>query len=283
MEILQLRYFFETAQSEKIARTAEKYGVPASSVSASIKRLEKELNTTLFDRQSNTLRVNENGKKLMRSVGSLLNELDKVSADFANDTPMDTKLRILVRTLRNAVMDSIIAYRRSNPHVCFVTSFGMDEQDVRDYDLIVDVQTDRYGNCRRTELTSLRVLVKAAPNHPLVGKKLEMSQLRNESFVTMGEGTNLHELLIKACKNAGFAPKIVVETNDDRCYGKCIREGVGIGLSKESKVSNSAVSVLDVTDFLERQSFYCYYPETEMSPAALEFAAFLRQYIQEHI
>ena len=52
MELLQLRYFFDSAKNEHFAKTAEKYWVPASSVSASIKRLEEELGCKLFDRQS---------------------------------------------------------------------------------------------------------------------------------------------------------------------------------------------------------------------------------------
>ena len=34
MELLQLRYFYESAKNENFAKTAEKYMVPASSVSA---------------------------------------------------------------------------------------------------------------------------------------------------------------------------------------------------------------------------------------------------------
>ena len=43
MELLQLRYFFESAKSESFSKTAEKYMVPITSVSASVKRLEREL------------------------------------------------------------------------------------------------------------------------------------------------------------------------------------------------------------------------------------------------
>lgn len=47
MEFLQLRYFYESAQNENFAKTAEKFMVPASSVSASVKRLEQELGVEL--------------------------------------------------------------------------------------------------------------------------------------------------------------------------------------------------------------------------------------------
>ena len=43
MELLQLKYFYESAQTESFAKTAEKHLGPPSSVSASIKRLEDEL------------------------------------------------------------------------------------------------------------------------------------------------------------------------------------------------------------------------------------------------
>ena len=61
MEFLQLRYFYETAQNENLAKTAEKFMVPASSVSASIKRLENELGAKLFERSANRILFNENG------------------------------------------------------------------------------------------------------------------------------------------------------------------------------------------------------------------------------
>ena len=59
--MLQLRYFYESAKTESFAKTAEKYMVPASSVSASVKRLEQELETSLFDRTSNKIKLNDKG------------------------------------------------------------------------------------------------------------------------------------------------------------------------------------------------------------------------------
>ena len=57
MEFLQLRYFYESAKSESIAKTAKSFMVPASSVSAAIKRLEEELGCALFERTANRIRL----------------------------------------------------------------------------------------------------------------------------------------------------------------------------------------------------------------------------------
>lgn len=76
MEILQLRYFYESAINQSFSKTAEKYMVPLTSVSASIKRLENELNCTLFNRYSNHIELNENGKKLQNSLCMIFDELN---------------------------------------------------------------------------------------------------------------------------------------------------------------------------------------------------------------
>ena len=55
MEFLQLKYFYESAKHESFAKTAEIYMVPTTSVSASVRRLEKELGCSLFDRSANRI------------------------------------------------------------------------------------------------------------------------------------------------------------------------------------------------------------------------------------
>ena len=66
MELLQLRYFMESAQRGSFAATAEQYIVPATSVSAAVRRLEQELGCQLFDRTSNRITLNENGVRLLQ-------------------------------------------------------------------------------------------------------------------------------------------------------------------------------------------------------------------------
>ena len=59
MELLQLKYFCNAAETENLSKTAKKYLVPTSNISQSIKRLEKELGCELFEHSTNkiTLKV----------------------------------------------------------------------------------------------------------------------------------------------------------------------------------------------------------------------------------
>ena len=62
MEILQLKYFCHAAKTQNFSKTAQHFKVPVSNISQTIKRLENELETTLFYRNANSLYLNEQGK-----------------------------------------------------------------------------------------------------------------------------------------------------------------------------------------------------------------------------
>ena len=68
MELLQLRYFYESAKNENFSKTASMFLVPTTSVSAAIKRLETELGCKLFDRTANRIRLNSNGQLLQQAL-----------------------------------------------------------------------------------------------------------------------------------------------------------------------------------------------------------------------
>ena len=101
MELLQLRYFYESAKQESFAKTAEKYMVPTTSVSASVKRLESELGCKLFDRSANRITLNQHGKRLQQSLCAAFAEIDS-AVDALSAPQNDTReIRMLVRAIRS--------------------------------------------------------------------------------------------------------------------------------------------------------------------------------------
>lgn len=261
MEILQLRYFYESAKCENFAKVAEKYLVPATAVSSSIKRLEKELGVKLFDRSANRIRLNKNGKRLQQSVCAMFNELDG-AIDSLSAQEDDREIKILVRAVRSKVTDDIIEFSQKYPRVAFNTVFDFKERNIQDYDVIIDEQTDKYGGWSEFELCSMKIRLKAQSSSPLCARKLKLSDLIDENFISWGEGSNMHNILLSACKKAGFTPKIVVQSNDNECYNKLLSSGVGIGLGRENpKVDYPNLAYLDVADFSERYTVHCYYKE----------------------
>ena len=276
MELLQLQYFFDTTKTENFAKTAEKYFVPSSSVSASVKRLEEELGCKLFDRYSNRIILNDNGRLLQSYLCIVFEELKQARARLCSNGKTGERISALVRSLRSSITDAMIRYRELNPSVTFKTDFDLDRTEIDGYDLIIDEKKDGYPDMNRVELCSMRVMIRASSQNPLCGRRLKMSQLRHQFFVTMGENGNLHKILLRACKNAGFTPNVVMETNDSNCYGKCIRSGMGIGLSRVGRTVPSGTEYLQVEDFDEKQTFYAYHRSYGENARVLDFINFLR-------
>ena len=108
MEMLQLRYFYESAITESFSKTAKKYIVPVSSVAASVKRLEKELGVELFTRTANRIRLTEKGKQFLSVVSETLLKLDDSVATIGIDSAVKGTLSILVRCTRQAVVWNIL-------------------------------------------------------------------------------------------------------------------------------------------------------------------------------
>lgn len=263
MELLQLRYFYETAKNENIARAAEKYMIPASSVSASVKRLEEELGCKLFERQSNRIFLNENGKLLQNSLGVIFEELDRTVSKIKNREPMKTEIRILILAMQDYVSRLMLRYQELHPNVHFIAMFDTSNRECFDYDIIIDKPCDDYTEYRRRELGNYQICFKAVSDHPLVGKPLTMRDLRNERFVTLEIELGANSILFDCCKNAGFYPNIVLQTNDRQCFTESTAAGVGLGLWLESALDPAPRGLvdLDVRDMRLSSSVCLYYKQ----------------------
>ncbi len=277
MELLQLRYFFESAQNESFSKTAEKYMVPISSVSASVKRLENELQCKLFDRTSNRIVLNENGKKLKDTLGSVFLELDRVVEELSLPRFDSREIKILVRAVRRDITDAIIEYGKKHPHVAFKIHFDFDKAGLDTYDIIIDEKKDEYPAFERFELFNMKIIMKVAASNPLSKKRLVLKQLSKENFVSLGEDSNMHKMLISAARRVGFTPNVVAQINDLECYEKMIACGRGIGLGKQLNPPEAGISYLNVVDFDERYIVYAHYKESAFYGNVEHFLKFLKK------
>lgn len=286
MELLQLRYFYESAKNENFAKTAEKYIVPASSISASVKRLEEELGCKLFERQSNRIFLNDNGKKLHNSLAVIFDELDNVVEEIAKTKPKKTEIRVLVLAMREYVGRLILEYQKMHPDVHFVAMFDADGEHNLDYDFIIDKVGDLYADYKRRELGSYSLCFKAIPEHPLVGKEMTMRDLRNEKFITLEYELGLNSTLIECCKSADFHPNIILQTNDRQCFRNAAEEGIGIGLWIDSTLAPAPERLvnLNITDLrTRRHTLYLYHKNISASEQLKSFADFITaKYLSSH-
>ena len=271
MELLQLRYFYDCARFGSIVKTAKKYMVPPSSVSASIRRLEEELENRLFERTSNRIVLNENGMRLKKTLDKVFSELDQTVSDIS--CPInEQRIKLLVRTMREGMTGYIIEYRKLHPNAVFEFVMSFDNVEFANFDVIIDVYSDKYADYDWFEIRREQVHLCVAADHPLAGKELTMKQLKGQSFVTMGG--NIHAFIESACLDAGFAPNVVAQVNDITCYRKLLLSGIAIGYRRDYNAGDGLCN-LNVTDFKQIQRM-CVYYRKDMDRPGKNFVEYLR-------
>lgn len=82
MESLELRIFNEVAHSKSISKAAENMGYVQSNITTHIKKLETELNTTLFLRHNKGVTLTKDGEKLLRQSEHIISLLDNTVNSF---------------------------------------------------------------------------------------------------------------------------------------------------------------------------------------------------------
>ena len=275
MEILQLRYFYESAKSESFSKTAALFGVPTTSVSASVKRLEQELNRPLFDRTSNRIVLNEKGRQFLESMKVVFTELDKAVAAVSCMGTDERPIRLLIRAMRRAITDKIIQYRALHPNITFQTTFDFNERDRSGFDIIIDSHSDAYAEYEKQLLFRVPLRFKCGADNRLCGHPITLKELADQNFVSMGAGSNLHKVLLDACHRAGFVPKFSVLCNDIECYERLVASGIGIALSREKETPEPGIRYLNVTDFHQEYEVFAYCKQESCYGNIQSFLSFL--------
>ena len=286
MDLLQLHYFYDSANYLSISKTAEKYNVPPTSVSASIRRLEEELGCKLFDRSPNRIALNDRGRIMRDSLKIIFEEMDRMLQAVSHASDDTKEIKILVKAIRSLITDQVIQYKKKFSNTRFRLIADFDERTLDDYDMIVDTESDRYAGYERLKLGRQRVLFYVPAGSPLCGRKFRMKELAEMPFVLMSQQGKYGKNFIAACKNAGFSPNIVAQVNDSACFRKMISSGIAIGVTGELAAVDGVPAQFDslsVTDFNYEQPICLYYKQENNYGNVAKFMAFVRDNIHYRI
>lgn len=256
MELLQLRYFYESACAGSITKTAERFMVPPSSVSLSIKRLEKELGCALFDRTGNRIRLNENGLVLKKALQTAFGALDEAVVKLGDPKPGGGEdIYLLVRSERQILLDCIADFRKTHPGAVFHLSHDYVNERITRFDIIIDDASVDYEGFQSTPIIRENIRIAASRDNPLCDRELTLWDLREERFITMHRGSSMQRITLDCCARAGFRPNIIIESDDPQYLRKYIEMGFGLAFVPETSWQGQmeGTRYLKVFDLIEQR------------------------------
>lgn len=279
MDLLQLRYFVESAKNESFTKTAQNYMVPTSSVSASIKRLEDELGIKLFDRKANKIKLNAKGRMFAETLSMAFDQTNAVISEITASEQPKREITLLVLARRGWITDLVIRYQKQHPEISFRMSHNGGVTDRSTFDIIIDEQSERYIGYAHVVLMTEKLCIKAHKDSPFAGKPLTLSHLQNAPFIMMDKTTTMRQILQKHSMRCNFTPNIVVECEDRHCLLNCVKAGLGLTVGTVSALTDpleSDIVPLDVSDFCETQTICLYHRQRHKNDTAISgFVDFL--------
>ncbi|GLY11550.1 LysR family transcriptional regulator [Pseudobacillus badius] len=244
MELRQIKYFMEVAKEEHVTEAAHRLHVAQSAVSRQIAKLEDELGVELFLREGRNVKLTHAGKIFLQHMESAMNEIDRaVAAIDSYLNPEIGKIRLgFPNSLATKTLPRVIsAFRSQYSDIGFDFHQGANKElrelvERGEIDLAFVSPVPESTPEISTEVffsESMRVLLPI--QHRLAKKdSVNLRELMNDQFVLFRTGYDMRSLVIEACRQVSFEPKVGFESDDVYTMKGLVEAGLGVSLLPET-------------------------------------------------
>ncbi|MEU2183785.1 LysR family transcriptional regulator [Streptomyces thermolilacinus] len=252
----RLAYFAAVARHEHVTRAAHETGVPQSTLSRAVARLEDDLGVTLFARKGRALSLTPAGRTFLLAVERALGEVERAAEAVRADVdPTAGRVAFgFLHTMGSETVPALLrAFRVDHPKVRFtlVQNYGeamIERLRAGELDLCltspVPDAPDLVG--RRLDEQRLRLVV--PDDHRLAGRKrIRLAEAADEAFVTLEPGYGLRRITDDLCAEAGFRPRVAFEGEEAETLRGLVAAGLGVALLPPPAVPRPGVVELTVT------------------------------------
>lgn len=255
MKMKQLEDFLTIAKAGSFSAGAEDLFLTQSALSKQVQTLEDELGVTLFNRSSRGVTLTQEGKILAAGAPKLLEQyrqlLDQVNP--GNYTLRIGVLPVIGNYGMTTLISDFIRHHPSNPIEIeeadnVLLRSGLDEGHY-DFTFMRIFRPEKYRMLTvcRDEL----VLVVPASHPQAVKRTVSLKVFADENFILLNKGTQLYDLSIQACRDAGFSPKIYYTGNSGESIIRLVQSGVAIAIISKQVAKNLLNNRLKMLQFEE--------------------------------
>ncbi|MGT2887334.1 LysR family transcriptional regulator [Streptococcus didelphis] len=226
MDIRQLNYFIAIAETKNYSHAAKSLFVTQPTLSQSIKKLEAELNTSLFMQNGRQLQLTEAGDILYQRGKHLIKDFDSILREIQQlNQPKKEVIRVgLTSLFAIQFMKEISTFMATHSKV-EVSLIQDGSRKLQDYLAKgeIDIGLLSFPSIRKditieplqTSTKGYKVSIVMPKNHFLASyNSIKLKQLKDTHIASLDESYMLGEMLPRRSRSLGFEPKIVFKHND---------------------------------------------------------------------
>ncbi len=291
MDLRQLRYLVALAEERNFTRAAASLHIAQPAMSQQIRRLEDELGLAVVERTTRRVKLTDAGELLVVRARRILVELEAAETELQAIRGMYIGHLTIGAMHTMGPVDLSLAlalFRERHPDVQFTVREQSSEETaemlrVDELDLAFLSVTERIEShgLGLHQLLSEELVVLLPPSHRLSRRRqIRMVELADETFISFRTGARLRELLMSAGQEAGFEPRVTVESNESRRVRRLVSRGLGVAILPRSDAEGPGAEVEVVTlvePRLERDITLAWREGRRHTPAAAEFLELARE------
>jgi len=254
MTLEQIYYFKKLAELQHYSKAAAELYISQPSLSYSIKNLEKELGSPLFQRNGRNVVLTKYGKEFYKYVVEVLEKLEDGIAAVRQSIENDYG-KISIGTLPvlpgDIVTKSVRSFLDISPDISFDIFTCIDNNDV--INGIIEGNYD-IGFCFKSkvdsDLTFIPIIkrefvVIARHNHELGQKeKLTLTDLQGIPIITYRESNPLGQYIRNMFKEENISPNIVFSFDEEITISEMVAENLGVAVMTKIPILQNSLTVI---------------------------------------
>jgi DNA-binding transcriptional LysR family regulator len=263
MDFRELQYTLKVAEEKSFSKAAQKLYIAQPSLSQYIHKIEQEIGVQLFDRSSSPLKLTFAGELYIETAKRILDLKDQLSQQMEDIANLKKgRLSIGLSSFRSTyIMPMLLPlFHEKLPGIEVVlhegTSVELENLALNGTTDITIATLPIQENLLSYEpILTEEVLIAVPPYYKMIENlnkistaknsypEINLADLSKEPFILLKQNQKLHQIATSLCKQAGFKPKVILESESIEAAHALVAAGIGVAfipdtLAKFKKVSS---------------------------------------------
>ncbi|MDO5356636.1 MAG: hydrogen peroxide-inducible genes activator [Conchiformibius sp.] len=282
MTLTELRYIVAVAQERHFGRAAQRCHVSQPTLSIAIKKLEEELNVTLFDRSSNEVITTDAGERIISQARKVLDEADvirQMACEEQNELEGAFKLGLIFTVAPYLLPKLIISLRDIAPKMPLMldenyTQPLTDALKRGDLDAIIVAEPYHEAGVEVMPLYDEPFFVIVPKGHILEDMdSVSAHEIGEERLLLLTEGNCMRDQVLGSCSEVAARQRIIGLTST--------LQGSSINTIRHMVASGLGISVLPATALTENDHMlFSIVPFNPPTPKRRIMLAYRRNFVR---
>jgi molybdate transport repressor ModE-like protein len=244
LDVKRLRILRAVAQAGSFSGAADELYMSQSAVSQQIATLEREVGMTLLDRTRNGPKLTDAGRILVSHAEAAIARLDEAERELAAIAGLEGgELRLASFPSASATLltEAVSVFHGRYPNVRLSVAEAEPEESLPrlrggEIDLALSfdypsVPAAEERDLERTLVLTESMHVALPKDHPLARRPVvPLAELADDEWLCGSRPSTCGEVVLRACRDAGFEPRIGFESDDYHVMQGFIAAGLGFTL-----------------------------------------------------